>query len=268
MAVLVASCAGASARELEQFSSGATCKASAASSAIKSKTSVIATAFAEAVAVGCSAKLPADVLVVKIQEKVRVFAEAFVQVATIAYAKCKTSGNAFGCADANAFAKAQTKAFIALQATAAAAAFNNCKKCNANAAAAVTADLIVVLLARARSLSQAGVCVGPDQTASAVAFSTCTAEVLARGYTKAIAVALIQGDCTLLTADAKAKVKNVIDAFPECTCDGYACTDGNCNLDNSAVVASFEPYSTEFPTAYAATKARCLAAAAQVYPEM
>jgi hypothetical protein len=269
LAVLVAS--GASARELQTtFSSSSHCVASSTSSSTTASKSVCVKAYADAVAVGCSSDYPCDELVVKIYEKVKFWAKALVDVYTSAVAKCKTNGYAFGCADADAYASGQTKAFIELHAEACAAAFNGCNKCSANAASYVSADLLVKLLAKAKSASSASVCVGPNQTASAKAYSTCHAEVFAWGFAKAFAKALIKGDCTQLEATAVTNVDLVVNAFPECTCSVYTCAkvDGKCktwSLNNQATLAKYEAVKDTYPYAYAYTKARCLAAATQVY---
>lgn len=121
---------------------------------------------------------------------------------------------------AQAVAKARAK-FVA---SAMALAFTQCGKCKltAEARAQLSAELLLQLTAKATARVSAQVCVGAGGTASATGYMNCFGLSIARGMAKAIALAMIKGDCFMgVEAAAKVKAEVEADTHEFCACEGW-----------------------------------------------
>lgn len=223
---LAATCTQArSSRELQKtgkFTSGAYCYASASSGAEGRFKNAVVSACAKAVATGCSAK-NGRIYVKDLVKEYYKAAEAWVYVWTSAFAQCSTYGNSYGCAQSEAYSKKSQSALVKLFSEAYAKAINSCRHCDPKAKAHVTSELIVALIVKAQAKAKAKVCIGPNKSASARAYADCTAQVLAHGFAKATAIAMINGGCTDLDAEAIAWVKNEVEYDANCFCDSWTC---------------------------------------------
>jgi hypothetical protein len=215
----------------------------------------------------CTANLQVDQLVAQCMKTFRVCADAIVRVHAQAAAACSTYGpNTVGCADAVAQVSAQEQAIIELLSQAIAKAANLCPRCDpsfATAAATNTARLVAQLIARASAFAKASVCVGPNQTASAEAYSACASQVWAHGLAYAFAQATISGRCNNIQADATTKVQNLINADIYCQCRGWlrVCEQGQCTYQRKAGtgVPALNYCQNSWPQTYAVFKAECTA---------
>lgn len=213
-----------SSRDLQlKITGGGSCQASANSGAVSTYEDATASACAAAVKIGCSAK-DGKTYFRKMVQAYYVSANAMAKVWTSAFSQCSTYGKAYGCSQSEAVSQKSVKALVKLFSEAYAKAINKCPKCDPKAESFITSELIVALIAKAQSKANTKVCIGPNKSAAAFAYSTCTAQVLARGMAKATALAMISGKCTSLSADAIASVKNEVEYDEYCKCDGWSCT--------------------------------------------
>lgn len=219
---LLAVLSGASART---YTSGGSCTAVASSHQESYARDACLKAIAVAVNKGCSAKR-GNRLVETFTGVFYDSAVAIARVAVHAFAGCSTHGNAYGCAAGKAVAYKYADANIHLFAAAFAKALNHCHDCDPKAAAFIKAKLLVNIVAAAYAKAEAGVCVGPNQSAQAEAFEKCTAIVIARGFAEACARALIAGNCMSQTAIAEVKADLRVETHQYCKCHGWKWTNG------------------------------------------
>ena len=121
---------------------------------------------------------------------------AFAAAITASQAACVSAGNAFGCASASATAEAWAMATAEAHATAVAASAEECDRlASAQALSVGTASTFIELIADAFARSDVTACSEGDAASFAAAYSSCSASAYATVWTKAIAEALLEGNC-------------------------------------------------------------------------
>lgn len=219
---LLALLAGANATT---YTSGGSCTAIASTSQEAHAKDACISAVAVAVNHGCSAK-QGDTLVRDFRRIFHESASAFAKVATFALSQCTTYNNAYGCAAGEAVAKKFAYAHFEAIAEAFAEAFNKCEHCDPKAAAYINARVLIDMVAGAFAKVRTNVCVGPNQSAIAVAWEKCCALVIADGFARACAKALIAGKCASQTALAEVEARVKVETSSYCHCKGYTYTEG------------------------------------------
>ena len=123
-------------------------------------------------------------------------AVAFASALAASQAACVSEGNAFGCSSASATAEAWAMATAEAHATAVAASAEECEcLTDAQALSVGTSSTFIELIADAFARTEVSACSEGDSSSFAAAYSSCSAVAYATVWTKAIAEALLQGNC-------------------------------------------------------------------------
>jgi hypothetical protein len=159
----------------------------------------------------------------------RLYFPCHVQAITSAYAKCTSTGNAYGCASAEAGARAWAEATASAHASAVADATNVCECKDGQAfagnwASGSTGEIVAKIKADVSAKATAAVCVkssGPGQSATAEVgvVAKCIEKKYAYVIAEAQAKALIAGKCKLglqATAEIDALTKGTIVSISNC----------------------------------------------------
>ena len=151
-------------------------------------------------------------------------------------AACVSSGNTFGCASASATAEAWAMATAEAHATAVAASAEECDcLASAQALSVGSASTFIELIADAFARAEVEACVEGDTSSFAVAYATCSATAYATVWTKAIAEAILEGDCynTAIAARIVTETSGDFGVIEGCVRDDFSFGDASGATDGS-----------------------------------